>query len=468
MSAANPSLTMNSSAMNLSKQALDFAPSILAIQARPASPLPRVMLYTLLALFVLIVLWAIFGKVDVVAVAQGKLVPQSYLKIVQPAEAGIVKEILVKEGDTVAQGQILMRMDAQLQESDTKMVEAELKQRALQIRRIDAELSGKPLIMKAGDDANQFRQIESQYQSHRQAVEDAVAQEQALLNKATEDYQGARQTETKIRQVLPAYQEQEAAWQKLHKDGYAGRLLVLEWERERIEKEGDLKTQAFAVESLKASIAQSQKRLAQITSNYKQQLHNERVEAQGQLDKLQQEVAKQRHKQALLELRASQAGKIKDVATHTIGSVVSPGTILLTLVPIDEPLQAEVMINNDDVGFVHEGQSVKLKLAAYPFQKYGMVEGKVTHVSADATENSQQKPNTGNPGAGGNDNTNQSTAGYKAIVTLNAQALQASGKIFNLAPGMQVAAEINQGKRTIMEYLLSPVQGVFQEAARER
>lgn len=148
------------------------------------------------------------------------------------------------------------------------------------------ERAGKPLIMTTGDDTNQFRQIESQYQSNRQAFDDAVAQEQALLNKATEDYQGARQTETKIRNVLRAYQEQKGAWAKLNKDGYAGKLLALE--RERIEKEGDLKTQAFAVESLKGSIAQSQKRLAQITSNYKQQLHNERVEAQGGLDKLQQ------------------------------------------------------------------------------------------------------------------------------------------------------------------------------------
>ena len=147
--------------------------------------------------------------------------------------------------------------------------------------------------------------------------------------------------------------------------------------------------------------------------------------------------------------------------------VVSPGTILLTLVPVNEPLQAEVMINNDDVGFVHEGQSVKLKLAAYPFQKYGMVEGKVTHVSADATDGQGQgKPNQSNQN-GTNDPIN-GQAGYKAIVTLNAQTIKASGKTFNLAPGMQVAAEINQGKRTIMEYLLSPVQGVFQEAARER
>lgn len=197
---------MSAAGMTLSKQALDFAPSILAIQARPASPLPRVMLYTLLTLFDLIALWAIFGKVDVVAVAQGKLVPQSYLKIVQPAEAGIVKVILVKEGDRVTADQPLMRMDAQLPESDTKMAEAELNQRALQLRRIYAELAGMPLERKPGDDSIQFQQILSQYQSHRQAYDDAVAQEQALLAKANDDYRSAQQTQVKLQHVLPAYQ----------------------------------------------------------------------------------------------------------------------------------------------------------------------------------------------------------------------------------------------------------------------
>ena len=167
----------------------------------------------------------------------------------------------------------------------------------------------------------------------------------------------------------------------------------------------------------------------------------------------------------MLELKAPQAPKIKDVAPHTIGSVVSPGTILLTLVPGNEPLQ--VMINNDDVGFVHEGQSVKLKLAAYSFQKYGMVEGKVTHVSADATDG-QGQGKSNQPNQNGTIDPTNGQAGYNVIVTLNQQALTASGKTFNLSPGMQVAAEINQGKRTIMEYLLSPVRGVFQEAARER
>ena len=118
---------------------------------------------------------------------------------------------------------------------------------------------------------------------------------------------------------------------------------------------------------------------------------------------------------------------------------------------------------------MHEGQSVKLKLAAYPFQKYGMVDGTVTHVSADASEgqnNNSQETTINNATSSAAGQPSQSS--YKAIVTLNQQALQASNKTFKLAPGMQVAAEINQGKRTIMEYLLSPVQGVLMEAGRER
>ena len=189
---------------------------------------------------------------------------------------------------------------------------------------------------------------------------------------------------------------------------------------------------------------------------------NERVEVEAQYRKLEQEWAKQQHKQGLLELKAPQTGIVKDLATHTVGTVVAPGTILMTLVPLNEPLQAEVMVKNEDVGFVHEGQKVKVKLAAYPFQKYGMVDGMVSHVGADSIE---QNPNKLD---GQLADKPRPQATYKAIVTFDKQALEADGESFKLAPGMQVVAEIKQGSRTVMEYLLSPVQGAFHEAARER
>jgi hemolysin D len=304
------------SAAILNRDALDFAPDILAIQARPPSPLPRAMLYILLTLSTFLLAWATIGRVDVVAVAQGKLIPQSYVKIVQPADGGIVKEILVKEGDTVQAGQVLMRMDREVSQADTQIVAAEVNQRSLQLRRIDAELSGIPLTMRKGDDPQSFKTVEAQYRAHRQAYEDSLAQERALLAKAREDYAAALQIREKLRRVLPAYQEQEAAWDKLHREGFAGRLLALERQRQRIEAEGDFKAQEETLSGLHAGIEQSQTRLAQITSNYRQQLHNERVEVQGQLDKAKQELAKQEHKQALLELKAPQAGIIKEVATH--------------------------------------------------------------------------------------------------------------------------------------------------------
>ena len=133
--------------------AWDFSPEIVKAQERPPSPLPRAFLILLLGLFGAMLAWAFFGQLDMVAVAQGKLVPQSFLKIVQPAESGIVREIVVREGDSVRAGQVLVRMDTQLSQADLRMVEAELVRRDLQLRRIDAELAEATLTRNAGDPA---------------------------------------------------------------------------------------------------------------------------------------------------------------------------------------------------------------------------------------------------------------------------------------------------------------------------
>jgi HlyD family secretion protein len=235
--------------------------------------------------------------------------------------------------------------------------------------------------------------------------------------------------------------------------------------RERLEKEQDLRTQEFIIRSNRALIEQSGRKIAQITADYRRQLRTERVEVAAQADKLRQELAKQAHRQKLLELRAPQAGTVKDLATHTIGTVAAPGTILMTLVPQGDTLIAEVWVGNQDVGFVRPGQGVKLKLAAFQFQKYGMVEGVVQHVSADATE--APSANTRSDALGGRDRPMGPLA-YRALVELERQDLAVDGARYALAPGMQVSSEINLGTRTVLEYLLSPVQKAWHEAGRER
>jgi HlyD family secretion protein len=168
---------------------------------------------------------------------------------------------------------------------------------------------------------------------------------------------------------------------------------------------------------------------------------------------------------ALLELKAPQAGIVKDLATHTPGTVVSPGTILMTVVPKAERLRAEVWVANDDVGFVKPGQPVKLKLLAYPFQKYGMAQGTVGQVSADATE--APSPNTRSDALAGRDRPMGPLA-FRALVDLEAQQLDAQGVTLPLHAGMQVVAEIHLGTRSVLEYVLSPVSKAWHEAARER
>ncbi len=445
--------------------ALEFAPAILQAQHAPPSPFPRVVLYTLLVLFGVLFIWALVGKLDIVAVAQGKLVPETFLKVVQPSDSGVIKEILVKEGDQVSEGQVLMRMDASLSTSDRKVLDNDFQLRALQLRRIDAELKGAPLLRKSSDDPALFSQVEAQYRSHRLAYQDAIDTERAVLAKAQHDLKSALEVESKLKQTLPIFQEQEKGWNQLAKEGFAGKLMALDRTRSRIETEQELQAQSHNVEGLKSTISQSEKRIAQIASNYQQQLHNERIDAESQHNKLDQDIAKHTYKHGLLELRAPYAGVVKDLATHTPGTVVAPGTVMLTIVPNSEPMLAEVWVNNADSGFVEVDQKVKVKLDAYPFQKYGMLDGVVRLVIHDSSDRGSD--------AAGNERKGGETApppglAYRALVALNTNFFESQAGRMKLTPGMQVAAEIHLGQRSVMEYLLSPIQKVAHEAARER
>jgi len=443
----------------------DFAPPLLRIQERPPAPLAGWMFGLLAALLACVIAWAVFGQLDIVAVADGKLVPSSYLKIVQPSEQGIVKEILVREGERVKAGQVLIRMDPVLARADLQTLETELQFKRLALRRIDAQLDGGRFARAKGDREELYAEVAAQFGANVRAYRNALAQERSLLDKAQNDLAAARATRAKLEQVLPHYREQERAFDKLARDGYAGRILATDKERERIEKEQDLRAQEFVIRSNLALIEQSRRKIAQITADYRRALRTERVDTASQFEKARQELAKYRHRSALLELRAPADGMVKDLATHTAGTVAAPGTILMTLVPVDEKLLAEVWIGNQDIGFVRPGLPVKLKLAPYQFQKYGMVEGVVEQVSADATE--APSPNTRSDALTGRDRPMGPLA-FRALVALKAQALELDGERFALAPGMQVSGEIHLGTRSVLEYVLSPVQKAFREAGRER
>jgi HlyD family secretion protein len=444
----------------------DFSPSLLRVQSQPPAPFARAMLRLLLVLLFALILWAALGKLDIVATAQGKLIPQTYVKIVQPFEQGMISEILVTEGQHVQAGQILMRLDTTLSDADGKAINADYRVKQIALRRIDAELADREFKRRRNDPDPLYNEALAQYRANRLAYETALAEEQSVRDKAESDLAAAQQARTKLTETLPHYRDQAKAYADMARDGYISKLAATDKQRELTEKEQDLKTQEHIIESARATLNASSRKLEQISADYRQRLQAERADLSGKLDKTQAEYDKQQYRHDLLELKASQDGIVKDVATHTIGTVISPGTILMTLVPKDEILRAEVWVSNEDVGFIHQGDPTKIKFASYQFQKYGMVDGEVAYLSADATDTSQQgagqsaPPNAKSP--------NGQPYSYRALVDLKAQELLVDGVRHALSPGMQVTAEIHLGTRTILEYLLSPVTGAFQEAGRER
>ncbi|ATQ75850.1 secretion protein HylD [Massilia violaceinigra] len=434
------------------------------IERQDPSTAGRMVLRAVSVLVLVLIVWAAFGKLDIIASADGKLAPQTLVKIVQPSEAGVVKELLVHEGDVVKAGQILARLDATLASADKTGVSSDLGTQQMQVRRIEAELSGKPMLARTADDALLFAQVERQYQARRGAFNDSLEQEKALLQKLEFEKKSAGETLAKLEQTLPTYQAAARSLAELSKEGYVPVRQSADKEREAIEKAKDLDAQRSTVEALNSAMMAQRQKLSQLHSTYKSELERELADIRAKVGQLQPSLDKTSYREGQMVLRAPQDGVIKDLATTTAGAVVQPGAVVLTLVPKDELLFADVNIKNEDVGFVAVGQGAKVKLAAYPFQRHGMLSGTVIHISADASE-----PARAEAGGGGRNGDASGSASYKARIRLDQQALKdPQGKRLHITPGMQVVVEINQGQRTVLEYLLSPVQKAVSEAARER
>ncbi len=430
-----------------------FSPGWLRLEATPPAPGRRRMLHALLAFGASALAWACLGSVDVVVVADGRLVPRTQLKLVQPADAGVVREVLVAEGATVVEGEPLIRLDGALVESEARALRAEVVRRDLQLRRVDAELDGTPPSRRDGDDTEAFGAALALYHANRRAHLDALAQEAGAVERLAQELAAARATERKLERVVPIVRSASERYAQLRAEGYASELAALERERDAIEKSQDLDAQRHVVAGLESAAAQARTRLAQATSTYRAQLLAERAQADAELARVAEALGRQLHRAEAVEIRAPCAGTVKDVAAHGAGTVVAAGAPLVTLVPAGEALVAEVLVRHEDAGFVRPGQAARVKLASFPFQKYGTIDGSVVHVAPDATEPAPDRP---------------AASGYRARIALAAQSLPGGEAPFALAAGMLATAEILLGERRIVEYLMSPLQKAWGEAARER
>ena len=263
MSAPPSPSTPPAPAQSLSPEALDFAPGLLSIQESPPGRLPRFVLYAVALLFAILFAWAFFGQLDIIASAEGRLVPQTYVKIVQPADAGIVQEILVKEGQRVKDGEVLMRLDTRIAQADRKTIDTELALRSLQLRRIEAELGGRPLKRRDADTDELFLPVEAQYRDRRRAFEDALGEAREGLRKAAGDHESAREILARLREVTSLLKAQWDSLAGLGEEGYVARMSVRERQLEYLASARNLRAQEKTVASLAVAEAQAGKRLAQ-------------------------------------------------------------------------------------------------------------------------------------------------------------------------------------------------------------
>lgn len=436
----------------------DFAPDLLRLQQEAPPKMPRVLLLSSSALVGVALLWASLAKLDIVAVAEGRLIPVSFTKSVQVAESGVVRDVLVKDGQLVRAGDVLIRLDPQIAATETSGLKTDQALKSLQLARIEAELSAKAFVVPAGTPAHLVANAQAQYLARTAAFQDSLAQEEASRSRALADLLAGQQVLERLQATLPILRKAAESFDKLQKDGFVGEVAANERRRDWVDREREIETQKANLQSLKAAVDQSQTRLASIRSNYRAQLQTERADLMAQLNKSESELQRSSLKSEFLEIKAPYDGVVKDLAVTGRGSVVSVGTALMTLVPQGEKLQAEVLVRNEDIGFIRQGSEVRLKVAAYPFQKYGLLNGKVQMLSADSLDPRQ----TQTPGA------NQ--LAYRAFVELDGQTLKSAvtGQSFDLSAGMIVSAEVSLGERTVIEYMLSPVKKVAAEAARER
>ncbi len=359
----------------------------------------------------------------------------------------------------VVAGQPVLRLDARLADADLRAHRIELAQRLLQLRRLDAELHDQALQRDPDDPDDLYVRAAAQLAANRAAHRDAVSHANAQVARIEQELSAAFEVQEKLSRTVPIAQTMAVRYDRLRQEGFVSELFALERERDRIEREQDLRAQRHTVRALQASLEQATRQHAQVASNHRRQLHADRAEANAQVARLREELDKQLVRREHVELTSPQAGVVKELAIRTVGTVVSAGTVLVSLVPAGDALEAEVVVRNEDAGFVRSGQRAQLKVAAFPFQKYGLIEAEVLRIGPDATESSASRT----PGE-----ETPATGGYRARLALSAQSLTFDGSRLPLTSGMLASAEIHLGHRAVLHYLLAPVQKAWHEAARER
>ena len=433
----------------------EFLPAALEIVETPASPGLRWLMLILCSLFAVAVLWSFIGRVDVVAVAEGKVVPATYVKVIQPIEIGAVRAIHVRNGQRVRKGQLLIELDPTLAGADDAQASQGLLTAQVTQARNNAILRfltggsgafvpppGTPPAVAAMQ-ARFVNTAIAEYRAERAALQEGRAQAQA-------DLQSSLAEIAKLEQTLPLIDQQLEGRRTLADKGYFSKLKLLEYQQLRVEHVQNIAVQRSVAAKARAAIGNLDAQIARARETFGKAAFTDLAEAEDKGSMASAEIRKTVRRREYQELRSPVDGVVQQLAVNTVGGVVQPAQPLLVVVPGDTAVEVEAQILNRDIGFVREGQPVRVKLEAFPFTDYGIIEGVVETVSRDAIPDEKRG------------------LMYAARIRLKQRFIKVGGRMQPIGPGLAVQAEIRTGRRRIIQYLLSPIRQTIDEAGRER
>ena len=418
-------------------------------------PAPRRTAWVVCSLFAGALLWACLGEIDIVAVAPGRIVVSDRTKTLQPLEAGVVRRVLVKEGDRVSAGEVLVELDAthamadgaslreQLAAAESEERRSRALQGALKETRAPVRLN---VERSAADEGGYVARLDAEWSDIRARLAKLDA-EQARRHA---EIGTVRELVGKLEATLPIAREREADFRRLIEQGFMSHHAGQDRTRERIEQERDLAMQTARIAEARAALHEAERSRSAYLAETQRSLGERGAQAALKRQQLLQELAKAEQRSRLTYMRAPVSGTVQQVAVHTEGGVVTPAQVLMVIVPSDSVMTAEVAIDNKDIGFVHAGSEAQIKLETFTFTRYGTIHARVKTLTADAVMDEKRG------------------AYFPASLALSRSSIDVDGKQINLGPGMNVTAEIKTGRRRVIDYLLSPVQRARAESLGER
>jgi hemolysin D len=433
----------------------EFQTDAVELEERVPPRIARLTLYGITALIAACVLWAALSSIDEVVIAPGKLITTKPTIVVQPLETSIIRSIDVAAGDVVRAGQTLATLDATFSQADVEQQRAKFAALDAQVKRLEAEIAGTDYSVVAGNSSDEGLQVQLFEQRHAFYTAQLQNFDQQIAGQAAA-IETSKGQEPILLSRLDNLTQIESARETLYKNETGSLLNLLGSRDARLDVDASLAQLRGKVDESQHALAKLMADRQAFVEDFRRATMEQLVGLRSQRDTVAEELKKMELRRNMVVLTAPADAVVLDLAQRSIGSVVREAEPIVTLVPLNVPLEAEVSVNSRDIGRLNANEQVRLKFDAYPFQKFGTASGAVRTISRDAFTPSPQ-----------DDEGGTALPYFKARIALKDTKLLTSGEPVRLLPGMAVTAEIKVGRRTVISYFLYPIIRGLDDSIRE-